>query len=237
MKISVLAAWLWVAGLLVAVVLLFRSNQQKDAELASARESVQQVEQVRQTLEQLETTSATQSNQLAELRNQQSDLLRLRNEVSRLREENQRLAKQVQTGRVEAQRLQVQAQTAQAAAQRAQAQANQLAGTKEQGTAALDRQAEYQSRIKAMVDANALGTPQGQAAAACINNLRLIDGAKQQWALENNKALTDTPTWDDLRPYFRRTAQALSCPDGGTYSINVVTAVPTCSVPGHALPR
>src|SRR4051794_11476531 len=28
---------------------------------------------------------------------------------------------------------------------------------------------------------------------ACINNLRLIDGAKQQWALENKKSSTDTP--------------------------------------------
>src|SRR5438477_12065760 len=27
---------------------------------------------------------------------------------------------------------------------------------------------------------------------ACINNLRQIDGAKQQWALENHKTSTDT---------------------------------------------
>jgi hypothetical protein len=233
-----MAPWLCAGGLLVAAVLLSRSNQQKDAELATVRESVQQGEQARQALEQLETTSAAQSNQLAELQNQQGDLLRLRGEVRRLREENQQLIKQVQTGQAEAQRMQMQMQTAQAAAQRAQAQTSQLAGTDAQGTTAADRQAEYNSRINAAVAANGgLGTPQGQATAACINNLRQIDGAKQQWALEYKKSATDTPTWDDLMPYLGRTAQALRCPDGGMYSINVLTEVPTCSTPGHALPR
>src|SRR5208283_1364436 len=33
---------------------------------------------------------------------------------------------------------------------------------------------------------------------ACINNLRQIDAAKQQWALENKKTTTDTPTREDL---------------------------------------
>ena len=37
---------------------------------------------------------------------------------------------------------------------------------------------------------------------ACINNLRMIDGAKQQWALENRKKETDTPMRDDLKPLF-----------------------------------
>jgi hypothetical protein len=132
----------------------------------------------------------------------------------------------------------VQAQTAQAAAQRAQAQANQLADAQTQRTAAQDWEAEYQSGIKDVVDANGgLGTPEGQAAADCINNLHQIDGAKKQWALEKEKPSTDTPTWDDLRPYFGGTAQAISCPAGGTYSINVLSAMPTCSAPGHALPN
>jgi hypothetical protein len=236
MKMSSMAPWLCAGGLLVAAVLLSRSNQLKDAELASVRESVQQGEQARQALEQLETTSAAQSNQLAELQSQQRDLLRLRNEARRLREENQQLLKQLQTGQAEAQRLQAQMQTAQAAAQRAQAQANQLAGTDPQGMTTPDRQAEYRSRINAVVDANGgPGTPQGQATAACINNLRQIDGAKQQWALENQKTATNTPTWNDLMPYLP--VSALRCPDGGTYSINVLTEYPTCSTPGHALPR
>jgi len=36
----------------------------------------------------------------------------------------------------------------------------------------------------------------------CINNMRIIDAAKDQWALENSKTTNDTPTWDDIRPYI-----------------------------------
>src|ERR1041384_8451399 len=37
---------------------------------------------------------------------------------------------------------------------------------------------------------------------AIINNLRQLDGAKQQWALEHRKSDNDVPTADDLKPYF-----------------------------------
>jgi hypothetical protein len=70
---------------------------------------------------------------------------------------------------------------------------------------------------------------------ACINNLREIEAAKQQWALEHNKKTTDTPTWDDLKPYLRGPVP-LHCPAGGTYTINEVGKRPTCSIPGHQLP-
>ena len=39
---------------------------------------------------------------------------------------------------------------------------------------------------------------------ACIGNLRRIDGAKIQWALEMNKAITEVPDNSDLAPYFGR---------------------------------
>src|SRR5215469_1913388 len=38
----------------------------------------------------------------------------------------------------------------------------------------------------------------------CINNLRLIDGAKQTWALENNAAPTSTPGEKSVAPYLGR---------------------------------
>jgi len=68
---------------------------------------------------------------------------------------------------------------------------------------------------------------------ACINNLRQIDAAKQQWALEKGKQATDVPTWDDLKPYLGRIPH---CPAGGTYTINAVGVAPQCSIPGHVLP-
>jgi type II secretory pathway pseudopilin PulG len=70
---------------------------------------------------------------------------------------------------------------------------------------------------------------------ACINNLRQIQAAKQEWALEKGKAQTDVPTWDDLQPYLPHPVP-LVCPAGGTYSINAVGDSPTCSIAGHELP-
>ncbi len=48
----------------------------------------------------------------------------------------------------------------------------------------------------------------------CVNNLRCIDGAKQQWALETGKQDADTPTASDLQPYLGRGAagELPSCP-------------------------
>ncbi len=73
---------------------------------------------------------------------------------------------------------------------------------------------------------------------ACINNLRMIDGAKQIWATEYKKPANSVPTWDDLRPYLGRGPNGAipKCPEGGTYSINALSDPPTCSIPGHALP-
>jgi hypothetical protein len=73
---------------------------------------------------------------------------------------------------------------------------------------------------------------------ACNNNLRLLDSSKQQWALEHKKQKTDTPTMEELRPYFGQGPNAIApaCPDGGVYMIGSLGEKPTCSVPGHFLP-
>ncbi len=69
---------------------------------------------------------------------------------------------------------------------------------------------------------------------ACINNLRQLDGAKNQWALEKGKTTGAVPTKEDLLPYLRIWPV---CPQGGTYTIGPVGENPQCSIPGHALPR
>jgi hypothetical protein len=73
---------------------------------------------------------------------------------------------------------------------------------------------------------------------ACINNLRIIDAAKQQWALEYHKKATDIPTAQDITPYMGRgpAGQFPVCPEGGTYIIGAVGEKPRCSIPGHELP-
>jgi competence protein ComGC len=74
---------------------------------------------------------------------------------------------------------------------------------------------------------------------ACINNLRLIDAAKQEWVLENNKQSTDTPTQADLTHLKHgqsfKNDQFPTCPAGGTYTIGPVGEAPTCSIPKHQL--
>jgi hypothetical protein len=73
---------------------------------------------------------------------------------------------------------------------------------------------------------------------ACINNLRQIDAAKLQWALENRKYNTDTPTMKDLQPFLvgGRNGKFPVCPGGGVYTIGTVGEKPACSIPGHELP-
>jgi hypothetical protein len=73
---------------------------------------------------------------------------------------------------------------------------------------------------------------------ACINNLRQIDAAKTEWALEKRKP-KDTPiTEDDIKPYLKLDANGSlpQCPAGGKYTIGKVGEKPTCSIPGHELP-
>jgi competence protein ComGC len=69
----------------------------------------------------------------------------------------------------------------------------------------------------------------------CINNLRMIDGAKQQWALEHKKESTDTPTQGEV-VVFLRNQQLPVCAAGGIYTLNAAGEEPTCSVPDHRLP-
>jgi len=79
---------------------------------------------------------------------------------------------------------------------------------------------------------------------ACINNLRQIDGAENQWALETQKSTgSAAPANSDLTPYIKlNSANAIpGCPAGGTYTYGVVGSNPTCSLgntvtPAHVLP-
>lgn len=68
----------------------------------------------------------------------------------------------------------------------------------------------------------------------CINNLRMIDGAKDQWAIENNKMDSDLVTPEGCSPYIKGGWPI--CPVGGQYSVTTVAEPPVCSVgAGHSL--
>ena len=67
---------------------------------------------------------------------------------------------------------------------------------------------------------------------ACIANLKQIEGAKTLYALDGGT--TDPPTMGNLVPTYIKTTP--SCPAGGTYTIGVQTARPTCNQTNHVLP-
>jgi prepilin-type N-terminal cleavage/methylation domain-containing protein len=75
---------------------------------------------------------------------------------------------------------------------------------------------------------------------ACINNLRQVDGAIQQWALEKKQGQTASVGFTDISPYLKN---AVICPSGGTafsdsYNITDVSTKPTCKLVSstHQLP-
>src|SRR5437660_4766373 len=63
---------------------------------------------------------------------------------------------------------------------------------------------------------------------ACINNLRQMDGAVQQWALENKKAASAAVTSANILPYIKLTSAGVvpPCPAGGTYAVTTVAVSP-----------
>jgi phage shock protein A len=170
------------------------------------------------------------------LRKDNEDLLRLRNEVRQLRDAQKdaqkQLSQQAQSAQTEIQRAQAQIQAAQAQAAQAQAQAQAVqAHAQALGTNAAQVLTPEQQAFAARYGLN----PQSVAQAnACINNLRQIDAAIQQWALENRKTENTVPTAQDIAAYLRGGALS-KCPAGGTYTLNAVSAHPTCSIPGHAV--
>ncbi len=71
----------------------------------------------------------------------------------------------------------------------------------------------------------------------CLNNMRMIQAAKQQWAMEKRKPASAVPRWEDIQPYLGRGRGTLRCPSGGEYTVGAVGESPTCSIPGHVLPK
>src|SRR5260221_13428106 len=68
---------------------------------------------------------------------------------------------------------------------------------------------------------------------ACINNLRQIDGAKEQWALEKKKSAGSASVDTEINDYIK--GGAPKCPAGGTYTYNPVDTSPACSIDGHSI--
>ena len=214
MKLNVLLPWICVLGVSAGLAAVFVSSQAKDTELVKLRAEAAQLPQLQTDLETARTQSGKQAEQIAELRKDTAELLKLRNDVGQLRNEKQQLTKQVAA--------------AQGAAQQAQAQLTQTAQTTAQQLQMMQTQ---NSELRTTVVQQGLQVNQRN---ACVNILRQLDAAKQQWALEHNKTAEAMPTAQDIAPYLK--GQTIpACPAGGAYTLNNLSTAPTCSIPGHVL--
>jgi len=72
---------------------------------------------------------------------------------------------------------------------------------------------------------------------ACINNMRVVEGAKDQWAIENNATTGDSITWAAITGDGNFLDEQPTCPGGGTYTLGVIGTDITCSLSadGHVL--
>ena len=211
MKIKTWVVWLVVVVFLVSEIMLFSASRQKDKALVALHAEQERADQLLAQVEELKNSnSSSQAAEIARLRADNQDLPRLRNQVTQLQAANQKLTQQLNTTRT--------------AAQQQQAQLEQVAAENQQARATVQAAAD-------VVAADARDT--------CINHLRQIDAAKQQWALEKNKPAEAIPTVQDITPYLKLDANGNipGCPSGGSYTLNAVGELPACSVPGHVLPQ
>ena len=203
---------LCVVALLASEFFLFRANEQKNAALVKSSEAQHDAQQARTELAQFQAAAAAaeQSTGADRLRQENRSLIQtltqLKDETNRLQKANQQLTQQLAAVGETSQQQQERLKQWEAASQQARA-------------------AVQKSQSQAVIERN-----------ACIASLKLIDAAKLQWALLNNKAEDAIPTAQDLLPYFKDGVFPV-CPSGGTYTINAVGEAPTCSIPGHALPQ
>jgi hypothetical protein len=222
MRLKSLLPWLCLLASLLGLAWIYAANQKKDQELAVLREDSQQLQQLRAELEEVKTNRVqAASEEVAHLRKDNEELLRLRNEVRQLRGEKQQLNTQLQTAQtqVEGVQAQMQAMRASPAQPGAPGQANlpvQPGVAGRPGVAPVSPE-----------QANTL---------ACQNNLRTIQGAKQQWAQEHQKPASALMTQADLMPYLKGNAMP-TCPAGGFYTLNPVSVTPFCNIPGHTIGR
>jgi prepilin-type N-terminal cleavage/methylation domain-containing protein len=67
-------------------------------------------------------------------------------------------------------------------------------------------------------------------AKTCVSNLKQIEAAKEQWAMDEKKVAADVPAWADLAGTGKYMKTQPSCPSAGTYTIGAISADPVCSI-------
>jgi prepilin-type N-terminal cleavage/methylation domain-containing protein len=78
-------------------------------------------------------------------------------------------------------------------------------------------------------------------AKSCIANLKQVDSAKEQWAMDNNKTNGTAVALTDLVGATAYIKSTPTCASGGTYTPSAIGTAPSCSIGGtgataHTLP-
>lgn len=211
-------SWLCLALMVVAEILLFQAVREKDTALVDLRSAQVEMRQMQKDLDELKNSSTGL---------QAAEISRLRKQTELLTAKASALQKNVEQLQIARQEADQHLATARKALQMQQDHLQQLSAENQQARSAAQMQ---QSQQTDMLEASQRN--------ACINHLRQIDAAKNQWALENNKSAGNPITAQDIAPYIKLDANGNipDCPAGGTYTIGAVGEVPTCSIPDHVLP-
>lgn len=201
--------WACLALMLAADIFLFRAIRQKDAVVLNLRDTQVELHETRDELNALKNSNVgLQASEILRLREQNEILTNrfagLEASLAEMAAENTSNAQHLATARL-AIRLQ-------------QEHLQELETETEQILLTAASMATNSAAIIAQK--------------TCLSNLRRIDDAKQAWAAENNEPDNAVPKEEDLLPYLKGGVFPV-CPSGGTYSINAVDEVPTCSYPGH----
>jgi uncharacterized protein (DUF3084 family) len=216
-------AWVLVVALGAGLGWQISRNWQQEAQIAQLQLALETAKTAETELEASAERVRLADEEIKRLREEQKALLRLRNQVRQLQGDRETLQKQVQSGQNQLEQIQNQAENLQAEAATLRAQTAQA-------------QASAQSNVTAkFMQRYGLKTEDVQAnpAQACMNQLRMIEGAKMQWALENSIPNGSSVSMADLKNYMKG---PVSCPSGGVYQLNVIGTAATCSVAGHSPP-
>ena len=197
--------WILALVILAAAGSLFVSGKNKEIELVRLRSENSELPALRTAAEEAQKAALNSEQPLNT--KEREELIRLRNEVGQLRRDKLQMMAQLK-------KIQ---QTQEELLTRQQAQQNLLQQQNQQ------------------IAQQAAKTPADEARNACLNNLRQIDGAKQQWALENKQPSDAIVVSQQVTAYFKEEALP-RCPSGGTYTLKNINQLPTCSSPGHVLP-
>ena len=72
---------------------------------------------------------------------------------------------------------------------------------------------------------------------SCVANLKQIEAAKEQWAMDTRAGTTASPGTGDLYGATAYVKNTPVCPSGGSYTINNMATRPTCNGDtSHVLP-